>query len=87
MDYDKVKDFWNKINHSNLIAPVNFYAYAAALTHYLLTEFDIKYFRKMCKLVREEDYQVEQAVLESYRFKNAEELDKQWFEYLAGIGN
>lgn len=80
-------DILNRINQRNLIAPVTFYCYAASLVHYLLEEFKPNRIRKMCYLIKEKQYDTEEALLESYPFNSLEDLDKRWLDYLNNCCN
>ncbi len=72
----------NQINHSSLSAPIRFYVSSVALVYYLWEKFGAEDFRKMCFLMREKGYTIEEALLEVYPFKTLDELDAAWFAYL-----
>jgi len=85
MDRDTILEFTtlNAINHSNLSIPVVFYSYSVSLVNYLWEEFGGEQFRKMCRLMKEEKYTVEKALLSVYPFGDFEELDEKWYEHIS----
>lgn len=73
----------NKITYRNISSPAVFYAYSAGMVYYLWDVFGAEKFLKMCSLLKEDKYSIEEALLEAYSVKTLDELDQRWREYLS----
>jgi hypothetical protein len=75
-----LKDLTTIVDY-NVTIPVIFYNQSASVIDFLLENFGTRNFVNFCRRLRDED-NWEDALKKVYRFKNLEELEKQWMDYL-----
>lgn len=74
----------NVITTRTLIVPEVFYAQSASIVDFLLSNFEKKYFVKLCKSLRS-GRSLSSALKDAYHFRDFKELSDAWLEYLKNL--
>jgi hypothetical protein len=83
VDFYILDDFTQKGIHSTSSkSSLVHYCYSVSLVHYLWHNFGREKFQKFCKVIREDGYSAEESLFKVYRFKDIDELNKKWVDYL-----
>lgn len=79
MDFDILNGLTQEMIASS---PGAFYCYSVSLIYYLWQAFGKEKFLQFCMLIKNDDYQTKDALLDVYEFEDSGELTKEWLDYL-----